>query len=107
MLSKQELNLICKKLMLRKSSGDYGEYEQFKNYINKKYNLTSEEYNAVILFIEKYLNIQDLIMKCFDCEFWLENQECLEYENLNCEEKDSFDFGIIEECEKYKLRELN
>jgi len=57
MLSKQELNLICKKLMLRKSSGDYGEYECFKNYINKKYNLTSEEYNAVILFIEKYLNI--------------------------------------------------
>jgi len=57
MLSKQELNLICRKLMLRKSSGDYSEYEWFKNYINKKYNLTSEEYNAAILFIEKYLNI--------------------------------------------------
>ena len=107
MLSKQELNLICKKLMLRKSSGDYGEYEWFKNYINKKYNLTSEEYNAVILFIEKYLNIQDLIMKCFDCEFWIDCKDCLEYENLTDKEQFDFDFGIIEECEKYKMRELN
>ena len=46
-------------------------------------------------------------MKCFDCEYWVENQECLEYENLTDKEQFDFDFGIIEECEKYKMRELN
>ena len=46
-------------------------------------------------------------MKCFDCEFWIDCKDCLEYENLTDKEQFDFDFGIIEECEKYKMRELN
>ena len=46
-------------------------------------------------------------MKCLDCEFWIENKECLEYENLSEHKKFDFDFGLIEECEKYKIRELS
>jgi len=58
MLSKQELNLICRKLMLRKASGSFADYETFKNYISQKYkNLTCSGYNAAILFIENYLKI--------------------------------------------------
>lgn len=58
MLSNQELNLICRKLMLPKASGLYSDYETFKNYIFRKYkNLTCSGYNAAILFIENYLKI--------------------------------------------------
>jgi len=57
MLSKQELNLICRKLMLRKASGSFEDYETFKQYIIRKYKLTSAAYNAAILFIENYLKI--------------------------------------------------
>ena len=37
MLSKQELNLICKKLMIQKLSGSLEDYETFKRYICSKY----------------------------------------------------------------------
>jgi len=46
-------------------------------------------------------------MKCFDCEFWINCKDCLKYDELTSKEEFDFDFGIIEECEKYKMRELN
>ena len=57
MLSKQELNLICRKLMLPKASGSLEDYETFKRYIGSKYKLTGAAYNSAISFIENYLKI--------------------------------------------------